>query len=185
MTDHAQHNSSRNSQVKNPEPSFVIPDNYTPSLFSLKLMAKANGFTESFSFDIASAYLRRIQKRKRKPPVQRRKAMNALLMAMCFYFDPETYRVQRSVRQLAIECGLSRKTLTGDVVIDRAIRAITSLEQDYGFICCVSPADSNSLRHTHSAIFLTPILFEYLSVFPLALAEARLACERARKRGEQ
>ncbi|HBX9989945.1 TPA: replication protein, partial [Klebsiella variicola] len=93
MTDHNQQSSRKYVQVNNPEPVFTVPQDYTPWPFSLKLMVKANGFTESFSFDIASAMSRRDGIRKRKPPFLRRRAMNALLMAMCFYYDPLSNKV--------------------------------------------------------------------------------------------
>ncbi|MEI6957398.1 RepA family replication protein, partial [Klebsiella pneumoniae] len=98
----------------------------SPGLHSLAFLAetygKANGFTESFSFDIASAMSRRDGIRKRKPPFLRRRAMNALLMAMCFYYDPLSNKVLRSLREIALECGLATKSLSGEVSITRAIR---------------------------------------------------------------
>ncbi|WP_251301875.1 plasmid replication initiator RepA [Escherichia coli] len=129
MTDHNQQSSCKYVQVNNPEPVFTVPQDYTPWPFSLKLMVKANGFTESFSFDIASAMSRRDGIRKRKPPFLRRRAMNALLMAMCFYYDPLSNKVLRSLREIALECGLATKSLSGEVSITRAIRALESLEK--------------------------------------------------------
>ncbi len=117
MTDHNQQSSCKYVQVNNPEPVFTVPQDYTPWPFSLKLMVKANGFTESFSFDIASAMSRRDGIRKRKPPFLRRRAMNALLMAMCFYYDPLSNKVLRSLREIALECGLATKSLSGEVSI--------------------------------------------------------------------
>ncbi|WP_258924887.1 RepA family replication protein, partial [Klebsiella pneumoniae] len=119
MTDHNQQSSCKYVQVNNPEPVFTVPQDYTPWPFSLKLMVKANGFTESFSFDIASAMSRRDGIRKRKPPFLRRRAMNALLMAMCFYYDPLSNKVLRSLREIALECGLATKSLSGEVSITR------------------------------------------------------------------
>ena len=130
MTDHNQQSSCKYVQVNNPEPVFTVPQDYTPWPFSLKLMVKANGFTESFSFDIASAMSRRDGIRKRKPPFLRRRAMNALLMAMCFYYDPLSNKVLRSLREIALECGLATKSLSGEVSITRAIRALESLENE-------------------------------------------------------
>ena len=54
MTDHNQQSSRKYVQVNNPEPVFTVPQDYTPWPFSLKLMVKANGFTESFSFDVTA-----------------------------------------------------------------------------------------------------------------------------------
>ncbi len=127
MTDHNQQSSRKYVQVNNPEPVFTVPQDYTPWPFSLKLMVKANGFTESFSFDIASAMSRRDGIRKRKPPFLRRRAMNALLMAMCFYYDPLSNKVLCSLREIARECGLATKSLSGEVSITRKRTARTVL----------------------------------------------------------
>ncbi|CAM7588460.1 plasmid replication initiator RepA [Klebsiella variicola] len=174
MTDHNQQSSRKYVQVNNPEPVFTVPQDYTPWPFSLKLMVKANGFTESFSFDIASAMSRRDGIRKRKPPFLRRRAMNALLMAMCFYYDPLSNKVLRSLREIALECGLATKSLSGEVSITRAIRALESLEKDFEFVACSSD------RYLTAEIFFTPKLFEFLGVFPLSLSEARLKCLAAK-----
>lgn len=157
-------------QVKNPEPAFTVPQDYIPWPFSLKLMAKAEGFTESFDFVIASAISQRDGTRKRKPPVLRRRVMNALLMAMCFYYDPLSNRVQRTLREMAFECGLARHSLTGEVSIERAVGALESLEKDFGFVYC------QSAGYATAEIFLTPKLFRFLNVFPQSLSEAKLEC---------
>ncbi|ELE9730618.1 replication protein [Enterobacter kobei] len=168
MADHNQQCPNNYVQVKNPEPAFMVSQDYIPHPFSLKLMAKAEGFTESFDFDIASAISQRDGKRKRKPPVLRRRAMNALLMAMCFYYDPLSNKVQRTRRDMAFECGLARHSLTGEVSIERAIGALESLEKDFGFVYC------SSARYATTEIFLPPSLFEFLNVFPQSLSEAKL-----------
>ncbi|EAR4972047.1 replication protein [Salmonella enterica] len=170
MADNNQQCQNNYVQVKNPEPAFMVPQDYIPWPFSLKLMAKAEGFTEGFEFDIASAISRRDGKRKRKPPVLRRKAMNALLMAMCFYYDPLSNKVQRTPRDMAFECGLARHSLTGEVSIERAVGALESLEKDFGFVYC------SSACYATAEIFLTPRLFEFLNVFPQSLSEAKLKC---------
>jgi len=171
VTNHNQQCPHKYVRVNNPDPVFTVSQDYTPWPFSLKLMAKANGFTESFDFDIASAMSRRDGIRKRKPPVLRRRAMNALLMAMCFYYDPLSNKVLRSLREMAPECGLVSQSLSGEVSIGRAVRALESLEKDFGFVAC------SSGRYSTAEIFLTPKLFEFLRIFPLSLSEARLKCQ--------
>lgn len=163
-------------QVKNPTPEFIPCEGVMTLPFCLKLMQKTENFTEGFSFDIASAYLRASGKRKRKPPVLRRRAIGALLKAMCFYYDPVSNKVLRSVTELAIDCGLAERTVNGHLAINRAVRAIKSLEVDYEFITCLASSDVTNKQYVHCTISFTPRLFKYLGVFPLALAEARLAC---------
>ncbi|MBF4180364.1 plasmid replication initiator RepA [Lelliottia nimipressuralis] len=175
MADHNKQSPNNYTQVKNPEPAFKVPQDYIPWPFALKLMAKAEGFADSFYFDIASAISRRDGKRKRKPPVLRRRAVNALLMAMCFYYDPLSNKVQRSLREMAFECGLVRHSLTGEVSIERAVGALESLEKDFEFVNC------SSASYATAEIFLTPKLFEYLNIFPQALSEARLRCLNAKR----
>lgn len=156
-------------QVQNPDPVFNVPEGKETSSFCKKLMQKTDGFTEGFAFDIASAFSCASGKRKRKPPVLRRKAISALLKAMCFYYDPLSNTVIRSVTELALECGLARKSASGYLSIERAVRAIKSLEEDFGFIACLAPSEFNN-----SIITFTPRLFEFLGVSPLALIETRL-----------
>lgn len=161
-------------QVQNPDPVFNVPEGKDTSLFCKKLMQKTDGFTEVFAFDIASAFSCASGKRKRKPPVLRRRAISALLNAMCFYYDPLSNTVLRTVTELALECGLARKAANGHLSIERAVRAIKSLEEDFGFITCLAPSEFHNTQSVHSVITFTPRLFEYLGVSPLALIEARL-----------
>lgn len=178
MSDYNQQRPNNYVQVNNPEPDFTVPQNYTPWSFALKLMAKADGFTESFEFDIASAISRREGKRKRKPPVLRRRAMNALLMALCFYYDPLSNKVLLSLRDIASECGLVRHSFSGEVSIERAVRALESLEKDFGFVSC------SSGRYATAGIFFTPKLFEYLGISPQSLSDARQKCLEAKNSGK-
>lgn len=163
-------------QVQNPDPVFNVPEGKETSSFCKKLMQKTDGFNEGFAFDIASAFSCASGKRKRKPPVLRRRAISALLKAMCFYYDPLSNTVIRSVTELALECGLARKSASGYLSIERAVRAIKSIEieEDFGFIACLAPSEFNNTQYVHSIITFTPRLFEFLGVSPLALIEARL-----------
>ncbi|EKB5803306.1 TPA: replication protein [Escherichia coli] len=161
-------------QVKNPNPVFTPREGAWTLPFCEKLMGKAVGFTETFAFDIASA--RANGKRKRKTSVLRRRAIDALLQGMCFYYDPVSNQEHRSITELALDCGLARKNAHGHLAIERAVRAINSLEEDFGFIVCSPSSDFYNKRCT---ITLTPRFFEFLGIFPLALTEARLAVLRS------
>jgi incFII family plasmid replication initiator RepA len=83
-------------------------------------MAKAEGFTSTFDFSIHVAFARSLGKRRRMPPLLRRRAIDALLQAMCFHYDPLANRVQRSITNMAIEwaghgiCQWQPVYLTGD-----------------------------------------------------------------------
>ncbi len=160
-------------QVKNPNSVFTPREGARTLPFCEKLMGKAVGFTETFAFDIASARARANGKRKRKPSVLRRRAIDALLQGMCFYYDPVSNQVHRSITELALDCGLARKNAHGHLAIERAVRAIKSLEEDFGFIVCSPSSDFYNKRCT---ITLTP---RFLGIFPLALTEARLAVLRS------
>ncbi|SYE94811.1 replication protein [Klebsiella pneumoniae] len=75
------------SQVKNPNPVFTPREGKKTLPFCRKLMAKAEGFTSRFDFSIHVAFLRSLGKRHRMPPLLRRRAIDALLQAMCFHYD--------------------------------------------------------------------------------------------------
>jgi hypothetical protein len=81
--------------------------------------------------------------------------------------------------EIALECGLATKSLSGEVSITRAIRALESLEKDFEFVACSSDCYSTA------EIFFTPKLFEFLGVFPLSLSEARLKCLAAKNSGRE
>ncbi|WP_227541983.1 replication protein [Klebsiella pneumoniae] len=126
MTDHNQQSSCKYVQVNNPEPVFTVPQDYTPWPFSLKLMVKANGFTESFSFDIASAMSRRDGIRKRKPHFAPQ-SDECVAHGDVFYYDP--CQIKFCAHSGDCRCGLATKSLSGEVSITRAIRALESLEK--------------------------------------------------------
>jgi incFII family plasmid replication initiator RepA len=56
------------------------------------------------------------------PPLLRRRAMMRS-RGLCFHYDPLANRVQRSITNLAIECGLATESKTGNLSITRATRA--------------------------------------------------------------
>ncbi|EEY6112248.1 replication protein [Escherichia coli] len=159
-------------QVKNPNQVFTPHEGAGTLPFYEE---KAVRFTETFAFDVASACAHTNGKRKRKPFVLRRRAIDALLQGMRSYYDPVSNQVHRSITELVLDCGLARKNAHGHLAIERAVRAIKSLEEDFGFIVCSPSSDFYNKRCT---ITLTPRFFELLGVFPLALTESRLAVLR-------
>ncbi|HIC1790566.1 TPA: RepA family replication protein [Escherichia coli] len=163
-------------QVKKRIRSSCLVHDARTLLFCVKLMEKAAGFTETFVFDVASACARANGKHKRELFVLRRRAIDALLQGMCFYYDPVSNQEHRSIIELALDCGLARKNAYGHLAMERAVRAIKSLEEDFGFIVCSLSSDFYNKRCT---IILTPRFFAFLGVFPLALTEARLAVLRS------
>ncbi|PQK94898.1 hypothetical protein CG435_22765 [Pantoea ananatis] len=92
--------------------------------------------------------------------------MGVLLEWLCFYYDPVTNSVQRSLRDMITECALVNR--------QRASQALQTLE-DIEYIVRGSDADGN-LR-----IFFTPALFEDLNVRPDHLRAARLKAERVQR----
>ncbi|MFO5677728.1 plasmid replication initiator RepA, partial [Klebsiella pneumoniae] len=63
------------------------------------------------------------------PPLLRRRAVEALLQAMCFHYDPLADRMQRSITYMAIECGLATESRSGNLSITRATRALKFLAE--------------------------------------------------------
>ncbi|HGE5896419.1 TPA: RepA family replication protein [Escherichia coli] len=160
-------------QVKNPNQVFTPHEGAGTLPFYEKLMEKAVVFTEIFAFDVASVSAYAHANGKRKPFVLRRRAIDALLQGMGFYYDPVSNQVHRSIIELALDCGLARKNAHGHLVIERAARAIKSRKEDFG-----SPSSDFYNKRCTITLTLTPHLFEFLGVFPLALTEARLAVLR-------
>ncbi|ELC6383309.1 hypothetical protein Q8V88_004013 [Enterobacter hormaechei] len=153
-------------QVKNPTPVFVPSAGNQTLPFCRKLMAKAEGFTSSFEFAVHVAFACADGKRRRMPPVLRRRAIDALLQGMCFYYDPLTNTVLRSAAELAEECGLVIVSAKGASDASKATRALKFLDETLGLI--VYEPESQP------CISFTPALFRALNVLPKA--EGRLAC---------
>ncbi|MEG5888156.1 plasmid replication initiator RepA [Enterobacter ludwigii] len=156
-------------QVKNPNPVFTPPEGSITHPFCQKLMKRAHGYTESIDFDIRYLFSRLEGKRKRKPPVLRRRAIESLLQGLCFYYEPSTNRVRCTVAHLAIECGLVTKSSSGVLSKSKAIKALYSLEKDLGFIVYL-----RDKTDAEASIRLTSNFFKALGIFPLALSEAKL-----------
>jgi hypothetical protein len=77
----------------------------------------------------------------------------------CVYYDPLSNKVLRSLREIALECGLATKSLSGEVSITRAIRALESLEKDFEFVACSSDCYSTA------EIFFTLSCSNFLAYF--------------------
>ncbi|HAF4830369.1 TPA: replication initiation protein, partial [Salmonella enterica] len=163
-------------QVINPYPQFVEPADKKTLPFCRKLMEKAAGFTTRFHFELCVAFSRSTGRRKRRPPELRCRAIDALLQAMCFHYDPlagETGRVQRSVTNLAIESGLATESEKGNLSITRVTRTLESLDREFGLVIYDTEFDPEIGCNVPSNIQFTPALFEALEISPEALAAVR------------
>ena len=161
------------TQVKNPSPCFAPPEGKETLPFCRKLMAKAAGFTEKFSFSMHMAFSRATGKRHRQPPSLRRAAIDALMPALCYHYDPLANRVNTSITTLAIECGLATESKKGNLSITRATRALKSLAEDTGLITYETTFDPEIGCNLPSDIQFTPALFDMLDISPEALASER------------
>ncbi|EJN4070449.1 hypothetical protein NP681_004221 [Salmonella enterica] len=169
-------------QVRNPNPEFTPREGKKTLPLCRKLMAKAEGFTSSFDFAIRVAIARAQGKRCRMPPILRRRAIEALLQAMCFHYDPITNSVRCSATKLAVECDLATRSANGTLNIGKVTRALQFLDETLGLIVYIP---GNSKRGLSPGITFTPDLFKALNVFPLALIEARLGCLKAKSVAEE
>ncbi|ENU5422698.1 plasmid replication initiator RepA [Salmonella enterica] len=163
-------------QVINPYPQFIEPADKKTLPFCRKLMEKAAGFTRHFHFELCVAFSRSTGRRKRRPPELRCRAIDALLQAMCFHYDPlagETGRVQRSVTNLAIEIGLATESEKGNLSITRVTRTLESLDREFGLVIYDTEFDPEIGCNVPSNIQFTPALFEALDISPEALAAVR------------
>jgi incFII family plasmid replication initiator RepA len=115
----------RSSCAKNPNPLFSVKEGKDTLEFNRKLMRLAENFTSKFVFTMLVAFARQRGVRRRMPPADRLKAINALLQGICFHYDPLANRVNVSLTTLAIECGLA--TEKKKLSICRATRALQFL----------------------------------------------------------
>lgn len=159
-------------QVKNPNPVFTPREGKKTLPFCRKLMAKAEGFTSHFDFSMHVAFARSLGKRRRMPPLLRRRAIDALLQGMCFHYDPLANRVQRSITNLAIECGLATESGSGNLSITRATRALRFIAE-LGLITYDTEYDPQIGCNIPTDITFTPALFSALDVSGVAVAAAR------------
>lgn len=159
-------------QVKNPDPKFTPREGKKTLPFCQKLMLKAEGFTSRFDFAIHVAFLRSQGKRHRMPPLLRRRAIDALLQGLCFHYDPLANRVQRSITNLAIECGLATESKNGNLAITRATRALKFMAE-LSLITYQTEYDPQIGCNIPTDITFTPALFSALDVSDVAVAAAR------------
>lgn len=166
-------------QVHNPFPVFTAPykkGTQTPKRtlpFNKKLMSKVSGFTDTFIFSVLVAATRANGTRKRKPPVLRRRAIDALLQGLCFHYDPLANRVNATMTTLASECGLLTESCNGTLSICRATRALQYLSEELGLITYRTEYDPEIGCYLPTDITFTPRLFEALDVSPEALESVR------------
>ncbi|EKJ3828549.1 incFII family plasmid replication initiator RepA [Salmonella enterica] len=159
-------------QVKNPNPAFTPREGKKTLPFCRKLMAKAEGFTSRFDFSVHVAVVRSLGKRHRMPPLLRRRAIDALLQGLCFHYDPLANRVQRSITNLAIECGLATESKSGNLSITRATRALKFMAE-LGLITYQTEYDPQIGCNIPTDITFTPALFSALDVSDVAVVAAR------------
>lgn len=159
-------------QVKNPNPEFTPREGKKTLPFCRKLMAKAEGFTSRFDFSMHVAFARSLSLRHRMPPLLRRRAIDALLQGMCFHYDPLANRIQRSITNLAIECGLATESKSGNLSITRATRALRFMSE-LGLITYQTEYDPQIGCNIPTDITFTPALFSALDVSDVAVAAAR------------
>ena len=159
-------------QVKNPNPVFTPREGAGTLKFCEKLMEKAVGFSSRFDFAIHVAHARSRGLRRRMPPVLRRRAIDALLQGLCFHYDPLANRVQRSITNLAIECGLATESKSGNLSITRATRALTFMAE-LGLITYQTEYDPQIGCNIPTDTTFTPALFSALDVSDVAVVAAR------------
>lgn len=135
-------------------------------------MAKAEGFTSRFDFSIHVAFMRSLGMRQRMPPLLRRRAIDALLQGLCFHYDPLGNRVQRSITNMAIECGLATESKNGNLSITRATRALKFMAE-LGLITYQTEYDPQIGCNIPTDITFTPALFSALDISDVAVVAAR------------
>lgn len=163
---------SRYLQVRNPNPEFTPREGKQTLPFCRKLMEKSAGFTSRFDFSMHVAFMRSLGLRRRMPPVLRRRAIDALLQGLCFHYDPLANRVQRSITNLAIECGLATESKKGNLSITRATRALRFMAE-LGLITYQTEYDPQIGCNIPTDITFTPALFSSLDISDVAVAAAR------------
>lgn len=141
--------------------------------FCQKLMKKAADFTSRFDFDILVACARARGWRKRRPPKLRCDAIDALLPALCFHYDPLANRVNASITTIAMECGLATESAAGNLSISRATRALKFLAFDLELLTYNTEYDPNIGCNIPTDITFKPLLFGVLDVSEESVAAAR------------
>jgi incFII family plasmid replication initiator RepA len=156
---------------KKPEPVFT-PREGKKTLPFCRKHGESRRLHVPFDFSIHVAFLRSLGKRHRMPPLLRRRAIDALLQAMCFHYDPLANRVQRSITNMAIECRLATESRSGNLSITRATRALKFLAE-LGLITYQTEYDPQIGCNIPTDITFTPALFSALDVSEVAVVAAR------------
>lgn len=91
---------------------------------------------------------------------------------MCFHYDPLANRVQRSITNMAIECGLATESRSGNLSVSRATRALKFLAE-LGLITYQTEYDPQIGCNIPTDITFTPALFSALDVSEVAVVAAR------------
>jgi incFII family plasmid replication initiator RepA len=158
-------------QPKNLNPLFSVPEGKRTLPFNLKLMKAAEGFTSCFDFSMHVAFARAIGVRRRMPPPCRRKAIDALLQALCFHYDPLENHVNATITTMAIECSLATESASGNLSITRATRALKFLAL-LGLVTYETEYCATLGCHFPTDISLTPALFDSLGISTQAVEAA-------------
>lgn len=158
-------------QVKNADPRFTPPEDKSTLPFCEKLMKKAAGFTLSTEYQMLVAQAKAHGFRKRFPPELRRRAIEAALQALCFYYNPLANRVGPSITTMAVDCGLAteKKRLS----ITRMTGPLQFLANELKVITYNTEYDADIGCNIPTDITFTPLMFEVLDVSEEAVAAAR------------
>ncbi|KZP65685.1 incFII family plasmid replication initiator RepA [Enterobacter bugandensis] len=166
-------------QVKNPFPIFIVPcqkgtERPKRTLpFNKMLMQKAINFTQTWNFTLLVTLSRAKGTRQRRPPLLRCRAIDALIQAICFHYDPLANRVNATMTTLASECGLATETKSGKLSISRATRALQYLAEELGIITYQTEFDPELGCYLPTNITFTGLFFESIQVSEDTVSAAR------------
>ncbi|EHF4936971.1 plasmid replication initiator RepA [Enterobacter hormaechei] len=167
------------TQVKNPYPLFTIPCKKGTNIpkrtlpFNERLMRNALNFSQSWNFTLLVTLSRAKGTRIRRPPVLRCRAIDALVQAICFHYDPLANRVNATMTTLASECGLATETKSGKLSISRATRALQYLAEELGIITYRTEFDPEIGCYLPTDITFTGLFFESIDISEEAVEAAR------------
>ena len=124
--------------VKNPNPSYEVPDSHVHRLPFIIDMVNKSRFKDVTRSDVAM-YSRIVGDRKKAYYPDREKAIRALFTVFCEHLNVVTHQVERSIRNASDDAGLSTiseaelkkaeddKSYTAQVSISRASRAFKDM----------------------------------------------------------
>jgi incFII family plasmid replication initiator RepA len=152
------------NRTKNPDPKFTIPLHYKHKIpFILSEAIKRNknrDLTAEVHF-----YLNLPPNRCRRIYKSRRKALNAMLIAILYHVNVISRQIPISATALTEYCGLNTISLAGNKSITRGTRALTML-RDLGFITYRQCWDRVSRRYFPAAITITDRLIDLVGICP-------------------